>query len=143
MTQRKHYLLVTDLWKRLAITVNLHTMWKQTVPSTEDYEAPDQVVPTDSLDRSKNEKEQTYTVSIKSYVLKKKNKKLRKVHCKICNASCEGVKSLNEHHRSEHDIQFCSDCGKGFATQTVLDMHSYVHGELNFVCETCGKGISF
>ena len=110
---------------------------------TEDYEASDQVVPTDSVDRSKNEKEQTYTVSIKSYVLKKKNKKLRKVRCKICNASCEGVKSLNEHHRSEHDIQFCSDCGKGFATQTALDKHSYVHGELNFVCETCGKAFPF
>ena len=110
---------------------------------TEDYEAPDQVVPTDSVDRSKNEKEQTYTVSIKSYVLKKKNKKLRKVRCKICNASCEGVKSLNEHHRSEHDIQFCSDCGKGFATQTALDKHSYVHRELNFVCETCGKAFPF
>ena len=110
---------------------------------TEDYEAPDQVVPTDSIDRSKNEEEQSYTVSIKSYVLKKKNKKLRKVRCKICNASCEGVKSLNEHHCSEHDIQFCSDCGKGFATQTALDKHTYVHGELNFVCETCGKAFPF
>ena len=110
---------------------------------TEDYKAPDQVVPTDSVDRSKNEKEQSYTVSIKSYVLKKKNKKLRKVHCKICNASCKGVKSLNEHHHLEYDIQFCSDCGKGFATQTALDKHSYVHGELNYVCETCGKAFPF
>ena len=110
---------------------------------TEEYDVPDQVVSTDSVDRSKNEKEQSYTVSIKSYVLKKKNKKLRKVRCKICNASCEGIKSLNEHHRSEHDIQFCSDCDKGFATQTALDKHSYVHGELNFVCETCGKAFPF
>ena len=110
---------------------------------TEDYDVPDQVFSTDSVDRSKNEKEQSYTVSIKSYVLKKKNKKLRKVRCKICNASCKGVKSLNKHHRSEHDIQFCSDCGKGFATQTALDKHSYVHGELNLVCETCGKAFPF
>ena len=145
MTQKKQklYPLVTDLWKRPAITVNWHTMWKQTVPSLRSTRLPTRLFPQIVLIDQRTKKEQSYTVSIKSYVLKKKNKKLRKVHCKICNASCEGVKSLNEHHRSEHDVQFCSDCGKGFSTQTALDKHSYVHGELNYMCETCGKAFPF
>ena len=53
------------------------------------------------------------------------------------------MKKLNKHHRSDHDIQFCSDCGKGFSTQTSLDKHKYYHQELKFVCEHCGQGFPF
>ena len=39
----------------------------------------------------------------------------------------------------DHDIQFCSECGKGFNTQSSLDKHKYYHHELKFMCEHCGQ----
>ena len=82
-------------------------------------------------------------VSIKSYVLKKKNKAPRTVYCKLCDFSGLGIHALNEHHRADHGIQFCPVCHKGFNTQTSLDKHLYVHGENNFICDTCGKLFPF
>ena len=96
-------------------------------------------VPTDSV----RPKQKRGKVSIKSYVLKKKNKVPRTAYCKLCEFSCAGVRALNEHHHSDHGIQFCSICNKGFNTQTSLDKHSYVHGENKFVCDTCGKAFPF
>ena len=46
-----------------------------------------------------------------------KHKKSRKARCRLCEASCDNVKELSQHHRTDHDIQFCADCGKGFNTQ--------------------------
>ena len=99
-------------------------------------------VPTVPTDNGKPKRKRGQ-VSIKSYVLKKKNKAPRTAYCKLCEFSCLSVRALNEHHRSDHGIQFCSVCNKGFNTQTALDKHSYVHGENNFVCETCGKSFPF
>ena len=73
----------------------------------------------------------------------RKHKKDRKVKCRLCGDSFANVKELNKHHRSDHDIQFCADCGKGFNTQTSLDKHKYYHQELKFVCEHCGQGFPF
>ena len=46
----------------------------------------------------------------------RKHKKERKAKCRLCGDSFGNVKELNKHHRSDNDIQFCSDCGKGFNT---------------------------
>ena len=72
-----------------------------------------------------------------------KHKKACKAKCRICGKSCDSMKELNQHHRRDHDIQFCSDYGKGFNMQTSLDKHWYVHKELRFVCEVCGQGFPF
>ena len=32
---------------------------------------------------------------------------------------------------------------KGFTTKSALDKHQYVHRELQFVCDRCGKGFPF
>ena len=117
--------------------------------STDEYEPPElpvvtgnitaTSVPTDSA-KPKNKRGK---VSIKSYVLKKKNKVPRTVYCKLCEFSGAGVRALNEHHHSDHGVQFCPVCSKGFNTQTSLDKHSYVHGENKFVCDICGKAYPF
>ena len=73
----------------------------------------------------------------------RKHKKDRKVKCRLCGDSFANVKKLNKHHRSDHNIQFCTDCSKGFNTQTSLDKHKYYHQELKFVCEHCGQGFPF
>ena len=73
----------------------------------------------------------------------KKHKKERKARCRLCGDSFENVKELNKHHCMDHDIQFCSECGKGFNTQSSLDKHKYYHCELKFVCEHCGQGFPF
>ena len=118
--------------------------------STDEYDPPElpvltcdatptSVVPTNSV----KPKWKQGKVSIKSYVLKKKNKQVCTAYCKLCEYSCAGVCALNEHHRSAHRVQFCPVCNKGFNTQTSLDKHSYVHGENKFVCDVCGKAFSF
>ena len=73
----------------------------------------------------------------------RKHKKERKAKCRLCGESFGNVKELNKHHRSDHNIQFCLDCSKGFNTQTSLDKHKYYHKELRFVCEHCGQGFPF
>ena len=73
----------------------------------------------------------------------RKHKKDRKVKCRLCGDPFANVKELNKHHHSDHDIQFCADCGKGFNTQISLDKHKYYHQELKFVCEHCGQGFPF
>ena len=84
---------------------------------------------------------------IRTFVTKtigiRKHKKERKAKCRICGDSFENVKELNKHHRIDHDIQFCPECGKGFNMQTSLDKHKYYHWELKFVCEHCGQGFPF
>ena len=117
--------------------------------STDEYEPPELPVatcnttaPSVSTDSERPKKKQG-KVHIKSYVLKKKNKEPRTVYCKLCDFSGAGVRALNEHHRSDHGIQFCPDCNKGFNTQTSLDKHSYVHGENKFICDICGKAFQF
>ena len=117
--------------------------------STDEYEPPelpvvtgnttDSNVPTDNA-KPKNKRGK---VSIKSYVLKKKNKVPHTAYCKLCGFSCAGIRALNEHHCSDHGIQFCPVCNKGFNTQTSLDKHLYVHGENKFVCDICGKAFLF
>ena len=117
--------------------------------STDEYEPPElpvatgkpinSNVPTDNA-KPNNKRGK---VSIKSYVLKKKNKAPRTAYCKLCEFSCAGIRALNEHHRSDHGVQFCPVCNKGFNTQTSLDKHSYVHGENKFVCDVCGKAFPF
>ena len=73
----------------------------------------------------------------------RKHKKERKAKCRLCGESFGNVKELNKHHHSDHYIQFCSECGKGFNMQTSLDKHKYYHKELKFVCEHCGQGFPF
>ena len=73
----------------------------------------------------------------------RKHKKEWKAKCRLCGDSFDNMKELNKHHSSDHDIQFCSDCGKGFNTQTSLDKHKYYHRELKFVCKHCGQGFPF
>ena len=120
--------------------------------STDEYKTPElpvatgnatssnvQTVPTGSAKpKSKRGK-----VSIKSYVLKKKNKAPCTAYCKLCEFSGPSVRALNEHHQADHGIQFCPVCNKGFNTQTSLDKHSYVHGENKFMCDTWGKSFPF
>ena len=119
------------------------------VSSTDDYEPPEKPVatgnatPANIATDSATPKRRRGKVNIKSYVLKKKNKAPRTAYCKLCTFSCPGVRALNEHHRSDHGIQFCPICSKGFNTQTSLDKHSYVHGENKFVCDICGKAFPF
>ena len=44
----------------------------------------------------------------------RKHKKDRNVKCRLCGDSFANMKELNKHHHSDHNIQFCADCGKGF-----------------------------
>ena len=73
----------------------------------------------------------------------KKHKKEQKVKYRLCGESVKNVKELNEHHRMDHNIQFCAECGKGFNMQSSLDKHKYYHRELKFACEHCGLGFPF
>ena len=72
-----------------------------------------------------------------------KHKKEWKAKCRLCGESFKNVKELNEHHRTDHNIQFCAECGKGFNTQSSLEKHKYYHRELKFTCEHCGMGFPF
>ena len=69
----------------------------------------------------------------------KKHRKQCKVKCKLCGSVCDSVKDLNAHHRSAHDIQFCAECGKGFATKTVLEKHAYAHKTKSLFVKPVGK----
>ena len=108
---------------------------------------PEQYVPTKNSNKSTvptdKAKSPRGTVRICNYILEKKNKKGRTVYCKLCTYSFAGVRVIYEHHHSDHGIQFCSVCQKGFNTQTALDKHSYSHGEKKYVYEVCGQSFPF
>ena len=69
--------------------------------------------------------------------------KKRKVKCKMCPNSFPNVKELNQHHKDDHGVVTCKDCNKLFSSQSTLDKHSYVHKELKFNCEHCGRRFPF
>ena len=100
---------------------------KETKPGTGNVETNEKVIGTFV----------TKTVGIR------KHKKERKAKCRLCGESFKNVKELNEHHRTDHDIQFCAECGKGFNMQSSLEKHKYYHCELKFTCEHCGMGFPF
>ena len=67
----------------------------------------------------------------------------RRVGCKMCDKSFDSVRSLNEHHRSDHGVVNCDCCDKSFSTRSALDKHMYVHRQMEFLCVTCGKQFPF
>ena len=71
------------------------------------------------------------------------DQRTRKISCNMCSKSFDSVKSLNDHHRSDHGIVTCDICGKSFATRSALDKHMYVHRQMDFLCVTCGKQFAF
>ena len=94
--------------------------------STDEYKPPELPVVTGNITASSvatdsvKPKNKRGKVSIKSYVLRKKNKVPRTAYCKLCEFSCAGVRALNEHHRSDHGIQFCPVCNKGLIPKPLL-----------------------
>ena len=81
----------------------------------------------------------TKTVSTTNHT----GQRARKVGCKICHKSFGSVKSLNDHHRSDHGIVKCENCDKSFASCSALDKHMYTHREMDFLCISCGKRFAF
>ena len=69
--------------------------------------------------------------------------KYRKIKCKMCTEIFSSVKDLNTHNRNDHGIVSCIKCDKHFNTQSSLDKHLYMHRELKFNCELCGKCFPF
>ena len=103
----------------------------------------DNTVDTETEPVGTDTKEKTIGTFVTKTIGIRKHKKERKAKCRLCGDSFDNVKELNRHHRSDHDIQFCSECGKGFNTQTSLDKHKYCHRELEFVCEHWGQRFPF
>ena len=71
------------------------------------------------------------------------SKKNRSVFCKMCEKSFPSVRELNTHHRADHGIVKCHHCSKAVGTRTALDKHMYNHGNMDFLCVTCGKRFAF
>ena len=83
------------------------------------------IVETEPVETNKETKSGTGNVEtnekvIGTFVTKivgiRKHKKERRAKCRLCGESFKNVKEQNEHHRTDHDIQFCAECGKGFNT---------------------------
>ncbi|XP_060530427.1 zinc finger protein 567-like [Cylas formicarius] len=60
--------------------------------------------------------------------------------CTLCGERFRQKVSLRGHMKSVHSIEeesnfFCDECGKGFATNTALDVHSRLHNEMK--CPHC------
>ena len=57
---------------------------------------------------------------------------------------CHQNDSIKEKKKeSDHGIEFCSECSKGFNTMTVLKKHMYLYKELKLMCELCRQGFPF
>ena len=106
----------------------------------------------DPVETNKETKSRTGNVETNEKVLGKfvtkivgirRHKKERRAKCRLCGESFKNVKELNEHHRTDHDIQFCAECDKGFNTLSSLEKHKYYHCELKYACEHCGMGFPF
>ena len=70
-------------------------------------------------------------------------KPVRTVKCRMCKQVFDSVKSLNVHHREDHEVVQCDVCDKFFETPTALERHKYNHGDRRFVCEDCGQSFPF
>ena len=68
---------------------------------------------------------------------------VRTIYCKLCTECFSSVGKLNRHHRNDHGVVSCKDCDKKFSSQTSLEKHAYIHGDLKYVCELCGKRFPF
>ena len=53
------------------------------------------------------------TFTTQSYGIKK-NKKLQKFGCKMCDKVCNSIKELTKHHQQSHNILYCKTCSKAF-----------------------------
>ena len=79
--------------------------------------APPVSTPTTSDTPVGNNSKGTFTTQ--SYNLKK-NKKLRKIGCQMCDTVCNSNKELTHHHQQKHNILYCEECSKAFNNPSSL-----------------------